>query len=70
MPNDTARAVRQLAEYDWRSQEARTAYEQIQQMLRNEVLDAQFEGMRQAMQNASPQDLERMLAAVEAMATR
>ena len=52
LPNDTARAVRQLADYQWRSDEARTSYEQIQQLLRNEVLDAQFEGMRQAMQNA------------------
>ena len=57
LPNDTARAVRQLADYQWRSHEARQAYEQIQELLRDEVLDAQFAGMREALQNATPQDL-------------
>jgi uncharacterized protein with von Willebrand factor type A (vWA) domain len=60
LPDDTARAVRQLADYQWRSPEARQNYEQIEQLLRSEVLDAQFAGMRNALQNASPQDLERV----------
>jgi uncharacterized protein with von Willebrand factor type A (vWA) domain len=60
LPDDTARAVRQLADYDWRSPEAREAYEQIQQMLRNEVLDAHFDGMRDALQSATPEQLERI----------
>src|SRR3954471_14854883 len=42
LPQDTARAVRQLADYQWRSPEASQAYEQIQELLRSEVLDAQF----------------------------
>ena len=54
LPDDTARAVRQLADYQWRSPEARQTYEQIQELLRSEVLDAQFAGMRDALQNASP----------------
>jgi uncharacterized protein with von Willebrand factor type A (vWA) domain len=60
LPHDTARAVRQLADYQWRSPEARQAYEQIQELLRSEVLDAQFAGMRNAMQNATPEDLARV----------
>ncbi len=60
LPNDTARAVRQLADYQWRSPEARQAYEQIEELLRSEVLDSQFAGMRDALQNASPQDLARV----------
>ena len=67
LPNDTARAVRQLSDYNWRSDEARSAYEQIQQMLRNEVLDSQFEGIRDAMQNATPQDLERVREMMHAL---
>ena len=39
-----------LADYQWRSPEAREKYEQIQELLRSEVLDAQFAGMRDAMQ--------------------
>ena len=60
LPNDTARAVRQLADYQWRSPEARQTYQQIQELLRSEVLDAQFNGMRDALQNATPEDLERI----------
>ena len=60
LPSDTARAVRQLADYQWRSPEARQTYEKIQDLLRSEVLDAQFKGMRDALQNASPEDLERI----------
>jgi uncharacterized protein with von Willebrand factor type A (vWA) domain len=60
LPRDTARAVRQLAEYQWRSPEARQKYEQIQELLRSEVLDAQFKGIRNAMQSATPEDLQRI----------
>ncbi len=70
LPADPARAVRQLADHAWRSDEARAAYEQIQDLLRSEVLDSQFRGMKQAMQNATPQGmaaLKDMLADLNAM---
>lgn len=60
LPADTARAVRQLAGYDWRSPAARAAYEQIRDLLRREVLDQRFRGMKQALEGASPADLERL----------
>ncbi len=60
LPKDTSRAVRQLADYQWRSPEARQTYEQIQQLLRSEVLDAQFAGMRNALRSATPQELARI----------
>ena len=58
LPTDTARAVQALKPYDWRSAQAREAYEQIDDLLRREVLDSQFKGMKQALQNASPQDVQ------------
>ncbi|MGB8651881.1 MAG: hypothetical protein WCD35_14595, partial [Mycobacteriales bacterium] len=60
LPRDTARAVQQLAPYAWRSPEARQAYEQIDDLLRREVLDSQFRGMKEALEGASPQDLQRV----------
>ena len=54
LPDDPARAVRELASYDWQSEEARQTYEQIQAMLRREVLDAQFAGMKQALSGQDP----------------
>ena len=60
LPTDTARAVQQLKPYEWRSPEARAAYEQIEDLLRREVLDSQFKGMKDALENASPEDMQRV----------
>jgi uncharacterized protein with von Willebrand factor type A (vWA) domain len=70
LPPDTARAVRQLADYQWRSPEAAATYEQIRDLLRREVLDSQFRGMRDALAGASPEELQRirdMVADLNAM---
>jgi uncharacterized protein with von Willebrand factor type A (vWA) domain len=60
LPPDTAGAVRQLADYQWRSPEAAATYEQIRDLLRREVLDSQFRGMRDALAEASPEELQRI----------
>jgi uncharacterized protein with von Willebrand factor type A (vWA) domain len=60
LPNDPGGAVRELNEYDWRSADAREAYEEIRDLLGREMLDQRFEGMKQAMQNATPEDVERI----------
>jgi uncharacterized protein with von Willebrand factor type A (vWA) domain len=60
LPDDTARAVRQLSDYQWRSPEAAATYEQIRDLLRREVLDTQFRGMRDALAGAGPEQMQRM----------
>jgi uncharacterized protein with von Willebrand factor type A (vWA) domain len=60
LPSDTGGAVRELAEYDWRSSDAREAYSGIRDLLGRELLDQRFQGMKQAMENATPQDVERI----------
>src|SRR3954462_12089000 len=60
LPRDTARAVRELSDYSWRSPEARQAYEQIQDLLRREVLDSQFRGMKQALEGADAESMQRV----------
>ena len=70
LPPDTARAVRELADYQWRSPEAAATYEQIRDLLRREVLDSQFRGMRDALAGASPEEMQRirdMVADLNAM---
>ena len=57
LPDEVAGAVRALADYDWRSEEARQIYSAISEMLRREVLDAQFARLKSALE--SP-DLEMM----------
>jgi uncharacterized protein with von Willebrand factor type A (vWA) domain len=60
LPNDPSRAVQQLQDYQWTSPEAQQTYQEIQDLLRQEVLDAQFKGMRDALQNATPEDMEQI----------
>ncbi|MGY2127688.1 VWA domain-containing protein [Blastococcus sp. SYSU DS0617] len=58
LPEDTAGAVRALKDWQWRSDEARQAYDQIQDLLRREVLDSSFASMKQALENAGEQDMQ------------
>ena len=70
LPSDAARAVRQLDDYDWRSPEARQTFEEIRDLLRREVLDTQFRGMKQALENPDPAAMQRvkdMLSDLNAM---
>ena len=60
LPPGTAAAVSELAEYDWRSAEGREAYQQIQDLLGKELLDSRFAGMKQALENTTPEDVARV----------
>jgi uncharacterized protein with von Willebrand factor type A (vWA) domain len=70
LPRETSRAVQALKPYSWRSPEAKAKYDEIEDLLRREVLDSQFRGMKQALENASPEDMQAvkdMLADLNAM---
>jgi uncharacterized protein with von Willebrand factor type A (vWA) domain len=60
LPDDVAGAVRGLSDYDWRSPEARRAYESIREMLHRQVLEAQFAGMKQALSGGDPEGMQRV----------
>ena len=60
LPNDTSQAIRQLSDYDWRSPAARETFDKLRDLLRREVLDSQFRGMKEALQNPDPQAMQRV----------
>ncbi|KXF87847.1 hypothetical protein D092_01880 [Rhodococcus ruber Chol-4] len=60
LPASTAQAVQELADYDWRSPQAREDYEKIRDLLGREVLDQRFAGMKQALEGATDEDRERV----------
>ena len=67
LPRSTARAVEELAGYDWASEEARQTYQQILDGLRREVLEQRFSGLRDALgatanDPAAQQRLARMMS--------
>jgi uncharacterized protein with von Willebrand factor type A (vWA) domain len=60
LPSDTSQAIRQLADYEWRSQAARETFEKLRDLLRREVLDSQFRGMKEALENPDPAAMQRV----------
>ncbi len=67
LPSDPARAVRQLEDYDWRSAEAARTFEQVKDLLRREVLDTQFRGMKDALERAQDPEAASSLARIKDM---
>ncbi|MFK3980943.1 hypothetical protein ACI2K4_11260 [Micromonospora sp. NPDC050397] len=53
LPNSTARAVEELTGYQWASDEARQAYQQILDGLQRDVLEQRFAGMRDALRSSA-----------------
>jgi uncharacterized protein with von Willebrand factor type A (vWA) domain len=67
---DAAQAIRQLADYEWQSPAARQTFEELKSLLRREVLDSQFRGMKQTLAEPDPDALQRvkdMMAALNSM---
>lgn len=62
LPPDVGGSVRELAEYDWRSSDARETFEEIQRMLGGELLEQRFKGMKDALRETTPEDVERVRA--------
>lgn len=60
LPPGTAAAVNELADYDWRSETGRENYQRIRDLLGQELLESRFQGMKQALQSATPEDVERV----------
>jgi len=71
LPDDTSRAVRELADYDWRSPEARAEYDAIRDLLKRDVLDQQFRQMSESLRNpgdpAAQQAIKDMMADLNQM---
>jgi uncharacterized protein with von Willebrand factor type A (vWA) domain len=70
LPSDTAQAIRQLADYQWRSAAAAQTFEQLKELLRREVLDSQFRGMEQTLREPDPEAMQQvkdMMAALTGM---
>jgi uncharacterized protein with von Willebrand factor type A (vWA) domain len=70
LPSDPAGAIRQLSDYQWRSQAAAQTFEQLKELLRREVLDSQFRGIKEQMSESNTEGMQRvkeMMAALTDM---
>ncbi|MFE9320287.1 VWA domain-containing protein [Nocardia sp. NPDC052278] len=60
LPPSTAAAVNELADYQWRSEAGRENYQKIRDLLGQELLESRFQGMKQALESTTPEDVERV----------
>lgn len=60
LPDDLAGKVRELSAYDFESQEAQQRFEQLMDKLRNQLAQQMVDQMSSAIQNMTPQDIQRM----------
>ncbi len=60
LPDDLAGKVRELESYDFESAEARQRFEQLMDKLREQLMQQMVDQMSGAMQNMSPEDMQRM----------
>ncbi|HLW00460.1 MAG TPA: VWA domain-containing protein [Ktedonobacterales bacterium] len=60
LPPDVAGQIKSLSDYDFMDEDARQAFQELLQMLQQQVMQQYFQGMQQAIQNMSPEDLARM----------
>jgi uncharacterized protein with von Willebrand factor type A (vWA) domain len=60
VPSDTSRAIRQLSDYDWQSAAARQTFSELKDLLRREILDSQFQGMKQSLSQPDTEAMQRV----------
>jgi uncharacterized protein with von Willebrand factor type A (vWA) domain len=60
LPNDLAGQVRGLQNYDFTSAEAQQRFEQLMEQLRQQLMQQMLDQMSSAVQNMTPEDMQRM----------
>lgn len=59
LPENLGERIRSLDEHEWRSPQAKEAFDRLVEDIRRQVLDAAFKGLSEGMQDLSPEDLVR-----------
>ena len=58
LPPDFAGSVKSLTEYEFMDPEAQRQFQELLKLLEQQILGSRFEGLKQQIQNMSPQDLQ------------
>ena len=60
LPDDMAGQIRELSDYDFMDPNARQQFQELLEQLQQQVLQQTFQGMQQALENMSPEQLDDM----------
>ncbi len=67
LPESPAGQVRSLSDYDFMDPEAREKFQELMEMLRQQMMQNFFQGMKDAIQNMSPEDMRGMQEMIQAL---
>ncbi len=67
LPQSAAGRMRELSDYDFIDPDARQKFEELVDMLRQQMMQNFFQGMKDAIQNMSPEDMRRMQEMIQAL---
>ena len=67
LPDSPAGRVRELSDYDFTDQEARRKFDELMDSLRQQMMQNFFQGMKDAVQNMSTEDMRRLQEMVQAL---
>jgi len=60
LPEDVPGQIKQLSDYEFMDADARQKFEELKEMLKNQVMQAQFAGIKQQIQNMTPEEMAAM----------
>ncbi len=67
MPESAPGQMRELADYDFMDSEAREKFEELMNMLRQQMMQNFFQGMKDAVRDMSPEDMRRLQEMIQAL---
>ena len=67
LPESAAGQMRELSEYDFMDPEARQKFDELMDMLRQQMMQNFFHGMKDAIENMSAEDMQRMQEMIQAL---
>ena len=67
LPESAAGQMRELSEYDFIDQEAREKFQELLDMLRQQMMQNFFQGMKDSIQNMSSEDMQRIQEMIQAL---
>ena len=67
LPESPAGRLRELSDYDFMDQEAREKFDALMDTLRQRMMQNFFQGMKDAIQNMSPEDMRRLQEMIQAL---
>jgi uncharacterized protein with von Willebrand factor type A (vWA) domain len=60
LPKDVPGQIKELTDYDFMDQDARQQFQELLDMLKQQMMQSTFQGMQQGMQNMSPESMQGM----------